>query len=123
MAIGSGMPSESGGNNPAVAAALSRMQGRGTGQGAPAPGMDQGQGQGVGFHLAQALEMFIQGGANPADTQEVKLFFESFVKLAQESESRMGDQAPMGPGPGPGMAAQAAAAAPQPDAMPPIMPR
>lgn len=115
-------PSQSGGNDPAVAAALSRMQGRG-GQTAPAPGMDQGQGQGVGFHLAQALQLFIQGGANPADTQEVKLFFESFVKLAQESESRMGDQAPMGPGPGPGMAAQAAAASPQPDAMPPIMPR
>lgn len=121
-----GGPQESGGNNPAVVAAMSRQR-----MGAPSAGTDpsqmssgqgaQGAGQGVGFHLAQALQLFVQGGASPGDTEQIKQFFEAFVRIAEETQGQLAGQG-AAPG-GPQLGAGTAPTAPQPGAVPPPMPR
>ena len=112
------LPANQGGNNPAVVAAMSRQR-----MGAPSAGTDpnqigtaqqmsQGAGQGVGFHLAQALQLYVSGGANPSDTEQIKQFFEAFVQIAEETQR--GFQAGMAPAGGPQMGAGTAPMAPQP---------
>ena len=118
------LPQNSGGNNPAVVAAMSRQR-----TGAPTAGTDPnqmsvqpgpqgaGEGQGVEFHLAQALQLYVSGGANQGDTEQIRQFFEAFVGIAAETQQGFeGQAAPMG---GPQMGAGTAPAAPQPGAIPP----
>lgn len=121
------LPANQGGNQPAVVAAMSRQR-----MGAPSAGADpnqigtaqpgvEGAGQGVGFHLAQALQLYVSGGANPSDTEQIRQFFEAFVGIAQETQQ--GVQAEGAPVGGPQMGAGMAPMAPQPGPAPPPIPR
>ena len=120
-----GLPQNSGGNQPAVVAAMSRQR-----AGAPSAGTDPNQlpsgqgapgaGQGVGFHLSQALQLFVQGGASPGDTEQIKQFFEAFVRIAEETQGQLAGQA--APPGGQQLGAGTAPAAPQPGAAPPPAP-
>ena len=115
-------PDYSGGNNPAVSAAMSNL--RGTGQQAPAtpnqlpaqqgPQFGAGGGASVGTLLAQALQLFVKGGASQEDTMQIKQFFEAFVRIAEESKAGIASQAPAPNPAGPQMAAASAQGAPQP---------
>ena len=117
-----GGPNTSGGNNPAQVAAMQRIRGGATSAGTDPNQMGQGQapqiaGAGGGQLaplLSQALQLFVQGGANQADTEAIRQFFESFVAIAEESQAELGGQA-AGP-PGPQMGAGMATSAPQPPA-------
>jgi len=122
-------PDYSGGNNPAVSAAMSNLRGTGTqqpatpnqlpGQQGPQPGA--GGGASVGALLAQALQLYVQGGARPEDTMQVKQFFEAFVRIAEETKTGIGAQAPAPNPAAPQMAAASAQGAPQPGpALPPV---
>jgi hypothetical protein len=118
-----GGPSQSGGNNPMQAAAMQRVRGGVISAGTDPNQLPQGQipqgagqGSGVGQLLAQALQLFVQGGANPADTEQIKQFFEQFVAIAEESQRDMASNAAVGGRP---MGAGTAPAAPQPGPLPP----
>jgi len=118
-----GGPSQSGGNNPMQAAAMQRVRGGVMSAGTDPNQLPQGQtpqlagqGSGVGQLLAQALQLFVQGGANPTDTEQIRQFFEQFVAIAEESKRDMASNAAVGGRP---MGAGTAPAAPQPGPLPP----
>ncbi len=112
-----GGPNTSGGNNPAQVAAMQRIRGGATSATDPSQ-LPQGQGiQGAGEGgqlgqlLAQALQLYVQGQANPSDTEQIRQFFESFVAIAEESQRDLAGQAAQ-PRPG-GLGAGFAPSAPQ----------
>lgn len=120
------LPANQGGNNPAVTAAMSRQR-----MGAPSAGADpsqigsaqqgpQGAGQGVGALLAQALQLYVAGGASPGDTEQIRQFFEAFVDIARQTQE--GVQAGAAPAGGPQLGAGTAPMAPQPGAVAPPIP-
>ncbi len=120
------LPANQGGNQPSVVAAMSRQR-----MGAPSAGADpsqigsaqqgpQGAGQGVGALLAQALQLYVQGGASPGDTEQIRQFFEAFVQIA--AETQQGVQAGAAPPGAVPLGAGTAPAAPQPGAAPPPIP-
>jgi hypothetical protein len=112
-----GVPA-TGGNNPAVVAAMQRQRAGTMSAGADpnqmpnAAGPGGAGGTGVGHHLAQALKLYVAGGANPGDTEQIRQFFEAFVRIAAETKQQVGSQA--APAGGPQMGAGMAQAAPMP---------
>jgi len=129
MPLRPGMPANTGGNDPIRAAAQSNMQegmrdpsqlpqgpNPQAGLGGPPDPQQMGgqpmqQGPSVGQHLAAAWQLYVQGQANPEDTENIRQFFEAFVELANTMSQ---DQAPppgAQPGPPPGMNPQQSAQA------------
>ena len=124
MPVIAGNPDTSGGNNPAVVAAMGNIRQGAMNQPAAAPAnqpMPQG-GPDFGSTLFGLLQQYVQAGAPPEMTEQIKQFFEAFVQISAEMEKGVQSQAaipggPMPPGASQGLAqgvpqAPAAAAPP-----------
>jgi hypothetical protein len=119
--IPQGNPNTSGGNNPAVVAAMGNIR-QGAMQQAAAPPdqqMPQADGNAFGQLLAQALQMYVASQGAPEFTEQLRQFFEAFVQIAAEMQQGIqGQAATPGAGPPPGVANATPQAAPQPPAGP-----
>ena len=117
MPIIAGNPNTSGGNNPAVVAAMGNIRQGAMNQPAAAPANAQApQGGGeFGSRLFGLLQEYTQAGAPPEMTEQIKQFFEAFVQIAAEMEQGVQGQAAVPGGAIPPAIPQGTAqAAPQP---------
>lgn len=112
-----GDPNTSGGNRPAVVAAMGNIrQGAMNQQAAAPPNQQMPQGGGdFGARLFGILQEYVQAGAPSEMTEQIRQFFESFVEIAAETQRGIESQAapPGGMMPA-GQSQGLAQAAPQP---------
>ena len=112
-----GDPNTSGGNRPAVQAAMGNIREGAIGQQAAAPPnqqMPQGGGD-FGARLFGILQEYVQAGAPSEMTEQIKQFFEAFVEIAAETQRGIESQATVPGGTMPAGGPQGfAQAAPQP---------
>ena len=95
MPVIAGDPNNGGGNQAAVSAAMSNIRQGAMNQQAAAPANPQApQGGGdYGQRLFGMLQEYVQAGAPPELTEQIKQFFEAFVELARQMEQGVQSQA------------------------------
>jgi len=115
-------PNASGGNDPVVVAGLmNKRRGTLSAVGADANQVQRPEGQAspagqepFGARLAGILDEYIRAGAPPEMTEQIRQFFEAFVKIAEETQAGISRQA-QAPGAGPqGFAGETAQSMPMP---------